>query len=64
MESPRLIEALAGERVVGVACGSAHSACVTARGHLYTWGHGEFGRLGHGDYLTQLLPKMVSRFYF
>ncbi|CAK1599489.1 unnamed protein product [Parnassius mnemosyne] len=60
LEAPRLIETLAGERVVGVACGSAHSACVSARGHLYTWGLGEYGRLGHGDDVTQLAPKMVE----
>ncbi|KAG6464463.1 hypothetical protein O3G_MSEX014531 [Manduca sexta] len=60
LEMPRLIEALSGERVVGIACGSAHSACVTARGHLYTWGLGEYGRLGHGDDTTQLAPKMVE----
>lgn len=59
---PRLIESLSGERVVSIACGSAHSACVTARGHLYTWGLGEYGRLGHGDDMTQLLPKMVDFF--
>ncbi|CAG9110144.1 unnamed protein product [Plutella xylostella] len=60
LETPRLIESLASERVVGIACGSAHSACVTARGHLYTWGLGEYGRLGHGDDTTQLVPKMVE----
>ncbi|KAI5642407.1 regulator of chromosome condensation (RCC1) repeat domain-containing protein [Phthorimaea operculella] len=60
LEIPRLIEALSGERVVGIACGSAHSACITARGHLYTWGMGEYGRLGHGDDNTQLLPRMVE----
>ncbi|XP_052754599.1 probable E3 ubiquitin-protein ligase HERC2 isoform X2 [Galleria mellonella] len=60
LEVPRLIETLSGERVVGIACGSAHSACVTARGHLYTWGMGEYGRLGHGDDMTQLVPKMVE----
>ncbi|XP_013183359.2 probable E3 ubiquitin-protein ligase HERC2 [Amyelois transitella] len=60
LETPRLIESLSAERVVGIACGSAHSACVTARGHLYTWGMGEYGRLGHGDDTTQLLPKMVE----
>lgn len=60
LEAPRLIESLAGERVISIACGSAHSACVTARGHLYTWGLGEYGRLGHGDDNIQLVPKMVS----
>ncbi|CAG9575570.1 unnamed protein product [Danaus chrysippus] len=60
LEAPRLIESLAGERVISIACGSAHSACVTARGHLYTWGLGEYGRLGHGDDNIQLVPKMVE----
>ncbi|KAJ0180993.1 hypothetical protein K1T71_003078 [Dendrolimus kikuchii] len=60
LDVPRMIESLSGERVVSIACGSAHSACVTARGHLYTWGMGEYGRLGHGDDTTQLLPKMVE----
>ncbi|XP_048005438.1 probable E3 ubiquitin-protein ligase HERC2 [Leguminivora glycinivorella] len=60
LESPKLIESLAGERVISIACGSAHSACVTARGHLYTWGMGEYGRLGHGDDATQLSPKLVE----
>lgn len=59
LEVPRLIETLSSERVVGITCGSAHSACVTAKGHLYTWGFGEYGRLGHGDDVTLLSPKMV-----
>jgi alpha-tubulin suppressor-like RCC1 family protein len=29
-------------------------------GDLYTWGLGEYGRLGHGDNTTQLRPKLVS----
>ncbi|XP_072935158.1 probable E3 ubiquitin-protein ligase HERC2 [Epargyreus clarus] len=60
LEIPRLIETLSSEIVVGIACGSAHSACVTAKGHLYTWGLGEYGRLGHGDDATQLVPRMVE----
>ncbi|KAL4709830.1 hypothetical protein ACJJTC_001284, partial [Scirpophaga incertulas] len=60
LETPRMIESLSGDRVVSIACGSAHSACVTARGHLYTWGLGEYGRLGHGDDTTQLSPKMIE----
>ena len=43
-----------------IACGSAHSACITSNGELYTWGLGEYGRLGHGDNLTQLRPKQVK----
>lgn len=43
-----------------VACGGAHSACITAAGQLYTWGKGRYGRLGHGDSEDQLVPKLVS----
>lgn len=42
-----------------MAAGSNHSAAVTSSGELYTWGLGEYGRLGHGDNLTQLTPKRV-----
>ncbi|XP_043204412.1 E3 ubiquitin-protein ligase HERC2-like [Amphibalanus amphitrite] len=59
-ERPRLIEALRDKRVVQVACGGSHSACVTAEGHLYTWGRGRYGRLGHGDSDDQSRPKLVE----
>ena len=48
-----------GFRIRDVAAGSNHSAAVTSSGELYTWGLGEYGRLGHGDNLTQLTPKRV-----
>ncbi|XP_077975128.1 E3 ubiquitin-protein ligase HERC2-like isoform X2 [Styela clava] len=56
---PRLIEALKGELIVDIACGSSHSAAVTLKGRLYTWGQGNYGRLGHGDNATQLKPKFI-----
>jgi len=58
-DTPRLIEALRSKRVRDIACGSAHSACITSNGELYTWGLGEYGRLGHADNTTQLRPKQV-----
>ena len=58
---PRLIEALKSKRVRDIACGSSHSAAITSAGELYTWGCGEYGRLGHGDNVTQLRPKQVRR---
>ena len=33
-----------------IACGQTHSAAVDQSGRLYTWGHGQFGALGHGRY--------------
>ncbi|XP_064481734.1 E3 ubiquitin-protein ligase HERC2-like isoform X2 [Ornithodoros turicata] len=58
-EKPKLIEALKSKRIRDVSCGSSHSAAITSSGELYTWGLGEYGRLGHGDNLTQLRPKQV-----
>lgn len=38
-----------GKHVVHIACGSTYSAAITADGELYTWGRGNYGRLGHGQ---------------
>ncbi|XP_054728194.1 probable E3 ubiquitin-protein ligase HERC2 [Anastrepha obliqua] len=60
MEKPKLIEALRAKKIRDIACGSSHSAAITSAGELYTWGLGEYGRLGHGDNATQLKPKLVA----
>lgn len=59
-ETPKIIEALQGFEIVDIACGGAHSAAITAAGHLFTWGKGRYGRLGHGDSEDQLKPKLVN----
>ncbi|CAG01384.1 unnamed protein product, partial [Tetraodon nigroviridis] len=59
-DKPRLIEALKAKRIRDIACGSSHSAAITSSGELYSWGLGEYGRLGHGDNTTQLRPKLVK----
>jgi alpha-tubulin suppressor-like RCC1 family protein len=43
-----------------VCCGGQHAAILTASGHIYTWGRGGFGRLGHGDDAMCLAPKLVK----
>nr|CAD7446271.1 unnamed protein product [Timema bartmani] len=60
VDKPCLVEAFKSKRVRDIACGSNHSAAITSSGELYTWGLGEYGRLGHGDNITQLKPKLVS----
>ena len=57
---PKKVEALVGRRVVAVSAGGEHSLALTADGALWSWGEGNFGRLGHGDTQTQLLPKKVE----
>ncbi|GIY59956.1 e3 ubiquitin-protein ligase HERC2, partial [Caerostris darwini] len=61
-DRPRLILALKSKRIRDIACGSAHSAAISSSGELYTWGLGDYGRLGHGDLMTQTEPKMVMAF--
>lgn len=56
---PKIIETLLAKRVFYIACGSAHSAAITSDGELYTWGQGQYGRLGHGDEISQHTPKLV-----
>ena len=59
-DKPRIIEALKSKRVRDISCGSSHSAAITSSGELFTWGCGEYGRLGHGDNVTQWRPKQVK----
>jgi len=59
---PKKIEAFAGQRVVAVSAGGAHSLAITADGAVWSWGDGDYGKLGHGDQQRQLLPKKVEAF--
>ncbi|EDV24531.1 uncharacterized protein TRIADDRAFT_56425 [Trichoplax adhaerens] len=59
-ETPRKIEALLGKQIVHISCGSSHSAAITSKGELYTWGKGRYGRLGHGDGDDCLKPKLLE----
>ena len=51
-----------GQKVIDVACGAVHGACLTDVGTVYTWGCGGFGRLGHKNVEEQLLPTKVAFF--
>jgi len=50
-----------GETVVMVAAGTGHTACVTAKGTLWTWGNGQYGRLGHGDREPRQRPVRLGK---
>ena len=57
---PKKVEALAGQRVVAVSANLGHSLALTADGAVWSWGHGLYGKLGHGDEQNQLLPKKIE----
>ena len=46
--------------VVHVAAGDNHSMALTATGELWTWGHGYYGQLGHGDKVSRGVPRVVN----
>ena len=45
-DADEIVLAAAGP-VVSIAAGAVHSACVTSRGYVYTWGRGDDGQLGY-----------------
>ncbi|XP_073144500.1 ultraviolet-B receptor UVR8 [Henckelia pumila] len=55
-EAPELL------KIIQVSCGEYHTAAITEKGEVYTWGLGSMGQLGHcslqsGD--KELLPRRV-----
>ena len=46
-------------KIVFVAAGISHSGAVSSEGVVWTWGSGEFGQLGLGDELDQLVPREI-----
>jgi len=54
-------EVFDGEAVVMVAAVREHTACVTAKGTLWTWGNGRTGQLGHGDREPRQRPTRLGK---
>ena len=53
-----------GASIVMAACGCDHSVAATAEGDVFTWGAGEYGRLGHNDEQRRLAPEKLGRWQF
>lgn len=59
---PVVVRALQAEVVTVVSAGQSHTAAVTRRGELYTWGCGKHGKLGNGKLDMRLAPTVVPYF--
>jgi len=61
---PRLVESLAGKKVIGATAGGAHSAAWTKDGEVFTFGCGTelFGGrgLGHGEDQAERIPRAIA----
>ena len=60
--APRRVPAAGfnGERVVILAAVAEHTVALSEEGHVYTWGWGEDGQLGHNDAENQHAPRQVE----
>ena len=59
--SPILIEFPAPIRKIFTSKGSdGHSIAIGKNGQIWTWGDGDYGKLGHGDSTTQKSPKLIE----
>nr|CAB3475544.1 unnamed protein product [Digitaria exilis] len=56
----RISGALDGLQIAYVSCGTWHTALITSRGQLFTFGDGTFGVLGHGNRESISCPREVE----
>ena len=59
---PKLVEELIGYRVFDVACGSgdAQTLCITEDDNVWSWGDGDYGKLGRGGSDGCKVPKKID----
>ncbi len=46
-----------GVSIRDIACGTNHAVAVDEKGRAYSWGFGGYGRLGHSETGTELVPR-------
>ncbi|KAL5262692.1 hypothetical protein ACHWQZ_G008179 [Mnemiopsis leidyi] len=58
--TPRLVHLMLSHCIVSVCCGEHHTAVLTSKGAVFTWGDGNYGQLGHGNTNQQIVPRQVQ----
>ena len=59
---PELLRSLRAAKASHIACGKSHSACISLRGDLFSWGSNMSGQCGHGEDKVVPSPRVVERF--
>ncbi len=60
-DRPKAVFALFGKAISDVHCGAEYSVAVSAqRREVYSWGWGDFGRLGHADSADVFVPTPIA----
>jgi alpha-tubulin suppressor-like RCC1 family protein len=54
---------VAGETITSVSLGGSHSAAITSKGRIFTWGNNEFGQLGDGTSTSKNIPTEITSFF-
>jgi len=58
--TPKWVEALSEDRVVGIALGYVCTLVVTDAGAVFSFGDGKAGVLGHGSLEAEVLPRRIE----
>ncbi|GLD91610.1 hypothetical protein PINS_up000143 [Pythium insidiosum] len=60
IQTPKRIEFFDSKPALRVSCGGWHTVVVTREGECYSFGRGEYGRLGLGDTRSRYRPHLVE----
>eukprot|EP00270_Netrium_digitus_P001315 TRINITY_DN1141_c0_g1_i3.p1 TRINITY_DN1141_c0_g1~~TRINITY_DN1141_c0_g1_i3.p1 ORF type:complete len:450 (+),score=87.14 TRINITY_DN1141_c0_g1_i3:152-1501(+) len=60
---PTVVSALDGMSILTVACGADHTIAYSEKQKtIFSWGWGDFGRLGHGNSTDLFIPQPIQAF--
>ncbi|XP_065185533.1 uncharacterized protein LOC135816092 [Sycon ciliatum] len=62
--SPRVLEAILGRGIKQLVLADKHSIALESSGDVYSWGNGQFGKLGHNNLHPRFLPLRVAALSF
>ncbi|MED6220789.1 Ultraviolet-B receptor uvr8 [Stylosanthes scabra] len=58
---PTQLSALDGQEITSIICGADHTIAYSkSQGEVYSWGWGDFGRLGHGNSSDLFIPHPIT----